>query len=106
MLVELFGWALRPHTSRRDGTAETPQRPFQFGWARLFEARRVKTGKFFPVAAAFHSEVRDTVLSGAIIPLFYFFAQCFSWIRLMQQGHMQVYLLYIFVILIVLLLWR
>ena len=55
---------------------------------------------------AFHSEVPDTVLDEAVLPAFRFAAWLFSWFRVFQQGNIQIYLLYIFLALIVLLLWR
>lgn len=82
MLVGLFGWALRPR------------------------ARRPAVLGLFPRATAFHSEVPDTVLDGAVLPAFRFGAGLFSRLRVFQQGSIQTYLLYIFLALIALLLWR
>ena len=42
----------------------------------------------------------------SVLPAFRFGAWLFSWFRVFQQGNIQAYLLYIFVALIVLLLWR
>ncbi len=82
MLVGLFGWALRPRTHRPE---DLP---------------------LFPQKTDFHSEVPDTVLDEAVLPTFRFGAWLFSWFRVFQQGSIQTYLLYIFVALIALLLWR
>jgi hydrogenase-4 component B len=82
MLVALFAWALRPRTHR------PPAMPL------------------FPAPTEFHSEVLDTVLDGAVLPVFRFGAWSVSWLRVFQQGSVQTYLLYIFVALIALLLWR
>ncbi len=82
MLVGLFAWALRPHTSRPGELA------------------------LFPRKSAFHSEVRDTVLDEGVLPAFRCAAWLISWFRVFQRGSIQIYLLYIFVALIVLLLWR
>jgi hydrogenase-4 component B len=82
MLVGLFGWALRPRTRR---PTELP---------------------LFPEKAAFHSEVRDPVLDEALRPTFRAGGWLVSWFRVLQQGSIQTYLLYIFVALIALLLWR
>ncbi len=60
----------------------------------------------FPRQAEFHSEVPDAVLDEAVLPAFRFGAWLFSWFRVFQQGSIQIYLLYIFVALIALLLWR
>ena len=82
MLVELFGWALRPRTHR----------PGELS--------------LFPRKTAFHSAVPDTVLDEAVLPALRFGAWLFSWFRVFQQGSIQTYLLYIFLALIALLLWR
>jgi hydrogenase-4 component B len=82
MLVGLFAWALRP----------TVQRPTRLG--------------IFPQKTSFHSEVPDTVLDAGVLPTLRggaWLAQCF---RVFQQGSIQAYLLYIFLALFALLLWR
>jgi hydrogenase-4 component B len=82
MLVGLFGWALRPRS-------RTPMKL-----------------PLFPAKGSFHSEVPDTVLDDAVLPAFRFGASLFARFRVFQQGSVQGYLLYIFLALIVLLLWR
>jgi hydrogenase-4 component B len=82
MLVGLFGWALRPRTCRS------------------------KDLPLFPQQSTFHSEVPDTVLDEVMLPAFRFGGWLFSWSRVFQQGSIQTYLLYIFIALIALLLWR
>lgn len=82
MLVDLFAWALRPKV------AAPEQLPF------------------FPGRSSFHSDVPDTVLEEAVLPSFRAVAWLFSWLRWIQHGSVQMYLLYIFVALIALLLWR
>jgi hydrogenase-4 component B len=82
MLVGLFGFALRPR------------------------AHRPGNLPLFPRTAAFHSQVPDTVLDEIVVPTFRFGARLFSMLRIFQQGNIQIYLLYIFAALIVLLLWR
>jgi hydrogenase-4 component B len=82
MLVGLFGWALRPQV-------KTPHNM-----------------PLFPQQNEFHSEVPDTVLDDAVMPAFRFGAWLFSRFRVFQRGSIQAYLLYIFVALIALLLWR
>jgi hydrogenase-4 component B len=81
MLVELFAWALRPRTHR----------PSSLG--------------LFPQRTDFHSHVPDTVLE-AVLPAFSATAWLLSWVRIFQQGYIHLYLLYIFMALLVLLLWR
>ncbi len=82
MLVGMFGWVLRPRTHQPQ---DLP---------------------LFPREAHFHSEVPDTVLDEVVLPAFRFGAWLFSWFRVFQQGNIQIYLLYIFLALIALLLWR
>ncbi|MBI3464619.1 MAG: hydrogenase [Planctomycetes bacterium] len=82
MLVALFGWVLRPKTH--------VQRP----------------DDLFARKGEFHSQVDDTVLDGAILPTFRGGTTLFGWLRVLQQGSIQLYLLYIFVTLVVLLSWQ
>lgn len=82
MLVGLFAWALRPRV------------------------HKPKNLSLFPQKTAFHSEVPDTVLDEAVLPTFRFGAWLFAWARPFQQGNIQAYLLYVFVALMALLLWR
>lgn len=106
MLVSLFGWALRPFT-RKPGKLTLFPQPTDFagekpgvtpwpGWSAVK----------FPQKAGFHSEVPDTVLDGGVLPTFHFVARSFSRLRILQQGNIQIYLLYIFLALMALLLWR
>lgn len=82
MLVDLFAWVLRPRTWRPKGLP------------------------LFPQTKAFHSEVPDAILDEAVLPAVRFGGWLFSWFRVLQQGSIQTYLLYIFMALLVLLLWR
>jgi hypothetical protein len=82
MVVSLFAWALRPRVLK-PGTLS-----------------------LFPKASRFHSEVPDLVLDEAVLPTVRFGAWLLSWFRVLQQGSTQAYLLYVFVALIALLLWR
>ena len=81
MLVGLFAWALRPRT------------------------HRPRNLELFPQRTNFHSHVPDAVLE-AVLPTFRFGAWLFSWCRVFQQGNIHIYLLYIFLTLLILLLWR
>ena len=68
---------------------------------------RPRTGApLFPAATSFHSDVPDTVLDEAVLPTVRFGAWLLSWFRVFQQGSTQAYLLYLFVALVALLLWR
>jgi hydrogenase-4 component B len=82
MVVELFAWALRP---------------------RIHRPRDLP---FFPQEVSFHSDVPDTVLDEAVLPAIRAGARLFSWFRVFQGGSVQAYLLYIFLALIGLMLWR
>jgi hydrogenase-4 component B len=82
MLVGLFAWALRP---------------------RMHETRDLP---LFPRPAGFHSDVPEVVLDEVVLPAFHWGSWLLSWFRVFQQGNVQSYLLYIFLALIGLLLWR
>jgi formate hydrogenlyase subunit 3/multisubunit Na+/H+ antiporter MnhD subunit len=82
MLVGMFAWALRPKK-------EEPQ-----------------VQGVFPASSQFHSHVEDTVLEQGVWPVTRLLVQASSWLRIVQQGSIQAYLLYIFAILILLLFWR
>lgn len=81
MLVDLFAWAMRPRKS-------VP-----------------KIERLFPPTAHFESHVLDTVLDGAVLPSSRFLNRAFAWSRILHQGSIQAYLMYIVVTVIVLLLW-
>jgi hydrogenase-4 component B len=80
-LVGLFGWALRPKVHR-------PALP-----------------ELFPAAATFASHVPEVVLDRVILPMFRSLARVLFWFRVMQQGSVQIYLMYIFAILVLLLMF-
>jgi hydrogenase-4 component B len=82
MLMSLFGWALRP----------SEQRP--------------AIRELFPTQAAYDVRVDDVVLDDAMRPAASKAADRILWFRWMQQGSSQAYLSYVFVILVVLFLWR
>ena len=78
-LVTLFGWALRP----------TVHRP--------------RLTRLFPQTAQFESHVPEVVLDRCVLPVFHFLGQVLFLFRLMQQGSVQIYLVYVFAILVLLL---
>ncbi|MHB1558884.1 MAG: proton-conducting transporter transmembrane domain-containing protein [Isosphaeraceae bacterium] len=82
MLVGMFGWVLRPRI------------------------RRPSDLPLFPRGAEFRSDVPDAVLDEVVVPTIRTGAWLFSRFRVFQQGNIRMYVLYIFVALIVLLLWR
>jgi hydrogenase-4 component B len=81
MLVGLFAWILRPHT------------------------RHPRIAGSFPHTSRFESHVEDAVLERALVPGWRSVVRRLGWVRLMQQGRVQQYLLYILVAVVVLLLW-
>jgi NADH:ubiquinone oxidoreductase subunit 5 (subunit L)/multisubunit Na+/H+ antiporter MnhA subunit len=75
-----------------------------FRWA-LWPQRHLPrvTGRF-PGGSHFKSHVPDVILDRGVVPAFRLAATVLPWIRFLQQGKSQVYVLYILAILIVLLL--
>jgi hypothetical protein len=76
-----------------------------FHWFLLPRAKTPKHLDLFPAPSRFHSDVPDVVLDRAVRPAFHLGAWCLSWLRVVQWGSIQLYLLYVFLTLIVLLLW-
>lgn len=74
-----------------------------FRWALLPRLKGAPVAKLFPVAARFESHVLDTVLDRAVVPAF----RAGAWLarqgRILQQGRIQLYLLYVVATLVVLL---
>ena len=81
ILVHLFDWILRPKITGAGVVGLFPHRP------------------------AFRIAVVDVVLNRIVEPVVDFLAWSFSRLRLLQQGVVQAYLLYIFLIIIALLVW-
>ena len=79
-----------------------------FAWVLLPRVRKPKPRRLalFPGKSGFHSEVPDVVLDRAVFPVIRIWAWIFSRLRVLQRGNVQVYLLYIFLALLALLLWR
>jgi hydrogenase-4 component B len=84
MLVRFFAWALVPRVRK--------PKPHRLG--------------LFPGTSGFHSEVPDAVLDRAVLPSVRVGAWVLAWLRILQRGNVQAYLLYIFLTLLALLLWR
>jgi hydrogenase-4 component B len=70
LLVDLFGWALQPKT----------RQPAELA--------------LFPKSAAFARDVPDVVLDGGVLPSFRWLAWVFNRLRVLHQGNIQAYLLY------------
>ncbi len=63
-------------------------------------------GVIFPRAARFSYEVTETVLDRVLTPIFLLIGLAFSYVRKLQHGQLHIYVLYIFVTLFVLMLWK
>jgi hydrogenase-4 component B len=57
----------------------------------------------FPSATRFESHVDDVVLDGILIPLWKCFRSCLGWLRVLQHGSIQTYILYILIAFLMLL---
>jgi hydrogenase-4 component B len=77
-----------------------------FGWALWPREKRPAIRELFPKQAAYEIQVDDVVLDHAVLPASSKAADRILWFRWMQQGRSQAYLAYVFVILVVLFLWR
>jgi hydrogenase-4 component B len=75
-------------------------------WALWPEEQAPQIRGVFAQAASFHSEVPDVVLDRAIRPATRAVDCIFSWLRRLQHGSINAYLLYILITLVLLLLWR
>jgi hydrogenase-4 component B len=77
-----------------------------FSWALLPEEHSPKIHGIFPRRVSFHSHVPDVVLDRAVRPAARGVGRVFAWLRWIQRGSINVYLLYILIALILLSLWR
>jgi hydrogenase-4 component B len=107
MLVGLLGWVLRPRTRvpcfRGPDNSRFRYEPTE---GRESMPLSSKDLGLFPQKTDFCSALPDTVLDEAVLPAFGLGAWLFSWLRMLQQGSIQTYVLYIFLALLGLLLWR
>jgi hydrogenase-4 component B len=79
-----------------------------FACALLPRVRRPDAGQLaiFPGKSEFHTDVPDAVLDRGVLPAFRVGARLAGWLHVVQQGSVQAYLLYIFLALLAILLWR
>ena len=82
-LVGFFSWALLPQRTAPDLRAS-----------------------LFPSSSAMAQTVPDAVLDRAVMPFFRLTRRFLPWVRLLQQGKIHVYLLYILVVVLALLFWK
>ena len=73
-----------------------------FSWALLPEIHAGTPEGLFPSPTRFHSDVPDTVLDKAILPLSRGAARALRWFRWVQHGNVHLYLVYILAALLVL----
>lgn len=76
-----------------------------FHWVLQPKVTGPRVHGLFPQKSSFHIHVLDIVLDRIVEPVTEFLAWSFARLRLLQQGVIQVYLLYIFLIIVALLLW-
>lgn len=73
-----------------------------FDWSLHPIERPPVIREFFPAAAEYSCHVPEVVLDRGVRPVFELLAQRALWFRLLQQGRVQIYLLYVLVMLVVL----
>ncbi len=76
-----------------------------FRWALWPRVHRPQVDGLFPKTAHLKTHVQDPVLDRLTLPGAQLLGRTFSWLRLLQQGHLQIYVLYFFVVTVLLLLW-
>lgn len=76
-----------------------------FRWALWPRVEAPQVQGLFPQPARMQSAMPDAVLDRALLPSFRAVTSLLTWFRILQQGRIQAYVLYILLILVVLLLW-
>lgn len=66
-----------------------------FSWALLPRVRRTRIRAYFPVSGRFRSEIPDLVLDRVVLPVTRLVTHFLRWARVLQQGQIQVYVLYV-----------
>lgn len=74
-------------------------------WALWPKTRPPKLSGIFPRYESFSSEVPDAVLERLILPFFRFSGRTLHGLRLLQQGRIQIYIVYFLAAVMLLLLW-
>ena len=78
-----------------------------FFWALLPQRTApALRASLFPPPSALAQSVPDAVLDRAVMPFFRLTRRFLPWVRLLQQGKIHVYLLYILVVVLALLFWK
>jgi formate hydrogenlyase subunit 3/multisubunit Na+/H+ antiporter MnhD subunit len=93
---------------RMQYTASSFAQPLTASFRMLLQTHEVLTGieETFPQRAEFHSHTDDPYRSYFFQPLFKSMTRMMAFLRPLQQGRVQLYVLYIAVTLLVLLLWQ
>jgi hypothetical protein len=76
-----------------------------FHWALWPRVDRPEVAGLFPKPAHLKTTVQDPVLDRVTLPGAQLLGRGFAWLRLLQQGRLQIYVLYFFVIIVLLLVW-
>jgi hydrogenase-4 component B len=76
-----------------------------FRWALWPRVQRPHVNGLFPMGSHLKTHAEDPVLDRLTLPGAQVLGRTFSWLRLLQQGHLQIYVLYFFVVTVLLLLW-
>lgn len=76
-----------------------------FGWALHPRMQRPAIKSLFPGRTGFTAGFPDTLLERVLLPVFHYSARQMMKLRLLQQGRVQIYLLYILVLVLVLFYW-
>jgi len=95
-------------SARMQYTASSFANPLTESFAMLLQTRETLTGVqgLFPDKAEFHSHTDDLFRNRLFEPLFHTIGRAIAVLRPLQQGRVQLYVLYIAVVLLVLLLWQ
>jgi hydrogenase-4 component B len=76
-----------------------------FRWVLRPVERRPRLQGLFPRATMFRVRTPDVFLEGAVKPSVTFAAWAMSWLRILQAGHLPIYLLYVVLTLVALFAW-
>jgi len=103
--AETWGCGYPETTARVQYTASSFAHPITRELASVLRTKESKVGceAIFPEPAQFHSHTADPILDGMLAPLFAAIARLASRARVLQQGTLHLYVLYIALALVVLL---
>lgn len=95
-------------SARMQYTASSFAQPLTESFGMFLQSREVFSGLdgLFPQHAEFHSQTDDPYRNYIFQPLFQSVSRAMAFLRPLQQGRVQLYVLYIAVVVVVLLLWQ